>query len=408
MTGASAQPLHSAEHGSERLVGVVQELSTARSLERVQTIVRRAARELTGADGAAFVLRDGQQCFYADEDAIAPLWKGRRFPMTACISGWVMQNKEAVVIEDIFADSRIPADAYRPTFVKSLAMVPIRTSDPVGAIGNYWARRYRASEEQLRMLQALADSTSIALENVRLIEQLQAAKEAAESASRLKDEFLAMISHELRTPLTPVVGWSAMLLEETLSSEEVREAAQAINEGALRELRLVESLLDLSQLLAGKLTLAPVPLDVVARIRDAIRVIDPDARAKHIRIEFNATEAPLQLRADRARLTQILLNLLSNAVKFTPPRGQVRVALDSSPTEVHISVSDTGEGIPPDFVPHLFELFRQRDGSMTRAAGGMGLGLTAVRHLVELHGGTIRAESPGLGLGSTFTVTLPR
>ncbi|MBS1191875.1 MAG: diguanylate cyclase protein [Rhodocyclaceae bacterium] len=157
----------------EKLVGVVQELSLARDLETVMAIVRRAARELTGADGATFVLRDGDQCFYAEENAIEPLWKGKRFPMSICISGWVMLNRQSTVIEDIYADPRIPAAAYRPTFVRSLAMVPIRTLDPLGAIGNYWAKPYRPSPEQLKVLQALADTTAVAMENVKIYAELE-------------------------------------------------------------------------------------------------------------------------------------------------------------------------------------------------------------------------------------------
>ncbi|MCR4378375.1 MAG: ATP-binding protein [Rhodospirillales bacterium] len=157
----------------EKLVGVVQELSLAHDLPSVMEIVRFAARDLTGADGATFVLRDGNKCFYAEENAIAPLWKGLRFPMETCISGWAMMNKQAAVIEDIFVDPRIPADAYRPTFVKSLAMVPIRTRDPVGAIGNYWATPRRPRDEEVQVLQALADTTAVAMENVHMFAQLE-------------------------------------------------------------------------------------------------------------------------------------------------------------------------------------------------------------------------------------------
>src|SRR5688572_21112619 len=144
--------------GMERLVVVVQELSLARDLPAVAAIVRRAARELTGADGATFILRDADKCHYVDEDAIGPLWKGRKFPLSACISGWSIIHRREAVIEDIYADPRIPHDAYRPTFVKSLAMVPVRTLDPIGAIGNYWAQRHRPTEHEVRLLQALADT----------------------------------------------------------------------------------------------------------------------------------------------------------------------------------------------------------------------------------------------------------
>jgi hypothetical protein len=139
------------------LVGVIQQLSVVRSLADIQEIVRTAARRLTGADGATFVLRDGGYCFYADEDAISPLWKGQRFPLEACVSGWAMQHREAVIIPDIYADPRVPHDAYRPTFVKSMCMVPIRTLDPVGAIGNYWARPHDITPTEILLLRALAD-----------------------------------------------------------------------------------------------------------------------------------------------------------------------------------------------------------------------------------------------------------
>ena len=152
----------------DRLIGTIQDLSQVRQLGDVQRIVRSAARSLTGADGATFVLRDGERCHYADEDAIAPLWKGKRFPLEACISGWAMLNRQTATIEDIYADERIPHEAYRPTFVKSLAMVPIRSSDPVGAIGNYWAERHAPTADEVALLQSLADATSVAMENVRV------------------------------------------------------------------------------------------------------------------------------------------------------------------------------------------------------------------------------------------------
>ncbi len=159
--------------GMARLLQAVQELSLARSLEEIQRIVRTAARELTGCDGATFVLRDNGKCYYVDEDAIAPLWKGSRFPMEVCISGWAMLNREAAVIPNIYADARVPQAAYRPTFVKSLVMVPIRTLDPVGAIGNYWAHERTPSAQEVSLLQALADSTSVAMENVGVYAELE-------------------------------------------------------------------------------------------------------------------------------------------------------------------------------------------------------------------------------------------
>jgi len=173
------------------LIDAVQKLSLAKDLETVMFIVRKAARKLADADGATFVLRDGNQCYYIDEDAIAPLWKGKRFPMKLCISGWVMENRQAAVIDDIYADARIPADAYRLTFVKSLAMVPIRTADPLGAIGTYWADYYHPTEEQVNLLKALADSASVAIENIILQSELHRETQETSAHQEITRELLA-------------------------------------------------------------------------------------------------------------------------------------------------------------------------------------------------------------------------
>jgi GAF domain-containing protein len=156
------------------LISTVQQLSLARNIQAIQDLVKGAARRLVSADGATFVLREGDLCHYVDEDAVSPLWKGRRFPMSTCISGWVMLNRLPAVIEDVYADSRVLHDAYRPTFVRSLAMMPVRTLDPIAAIGVYWSQRHRSSPRELRMLEALSDSTSLAMENVQVHARLRA------------------------------------------------------------------------------------------------------------------------------------------------------------------------------------------------------------------------------------------
>ena len=201
----------------ERLVAIVQELSLARDLDSVMHIVRSAARDLTGADGATFVLREEGDCYYADEDAISPLWKGQRFPASACISGWVMDHGTPALIEDIYADSRIPDDVYRPTFVRSLAMVPIRPADPVAAIGNYWAIRHQPNTEELRLLQALADSTSIAMENVALYADLE--RRVAERTRELEG---------LRAYLDKLTTREREVLEVTTRGLTSKEAAREL------------------------------------------------------------------------------------------------------------------------------------------------------------------------------------
>lgn len=157
----------------EDLIRVVQDLSLARTLNKIMAIVRRVARELTGADGATFVLREGNMCFYADEDAIEPLWKGQRFPMSFCISGWVMQHRQPALIENLYDDPRIPTEVYQPTFVKSLVVVPIRAADPVGAIGAYWATHRQPTPQEVYLLQALANTTAVAMENVQVYAELE-------------------------------------------------------------------------------------------------------------------------------------------------------------------------------------------------------------------------------------------
>ena len=389
----------------ERLVRVVQDLSLARSAERVRDLVRHAARDLLGADGATFVLRDGDACHYVDEDAIAPLWKGRRFPLSACVSGWVMLQRRAVAIEDVYADPRVPTDAYRPTFVVSLAMVPIRREEPLGAVGTYWSRRRQTSAWELHLLQALADSTSIALENVARTAELEAARERAEEASRLKDEFLRTVGHELRTPLNPILGWASLLRGERGPADDVARAAEAIERNARKELRLVEDLLDASQIAGGGLPLSLAEVDLEGVLRRVVASFEPAAREKGVAVE--AALEPARAIADADRVAQVARNQLSNAIKFTPPGGCVAGSLRREDSVARLEVADDGEGIAGEFLPSLFEPFRQADGSTTRRAGGLGIGLSIAAHLVERHGGRIEARSAGRGKGATFVVRLP-
>ena len=233
------------------------------------------------------------------------------------------------------------------------------------------------------------------------------AREAAEAANRAKDSFLATISHELRTPLSPILTWTRMLREHRLDAEKTARAIEIIERNADLQATLIEDLLDVSRIVAGKLTLEVRPVVLADVVEHAIETVRPAAEAKNIRLQVVLDTSLAPIPADPDRLQQVFWNLLSNAVKFTPRDGRVHVVLERVNSHVEIAVSDTGQGIPADQIPHLFERFWQADTSSTRTNPGLGLGLGIVRHLVELHGGTVVAESPGQGEGSTFTVKLP-
>lgn len=396
----------------QRLLSAIHDLSLARDIQGVMNVIRICARELSGADGVTFVLRDGDHCHYAEENAVGPLWKGRRFPLQSCISGWVMLNKQPAVIEDIYADPRIPLDAYRPTFVKSLVMVPVRANDPLAAIGAYWAQKRQPEPREVALLQALADTTATALANVQLYESLQTAlaseKEArrqAESANRAKDEFLAVLSHELRTPLTPVAGWLRLLQQREWDAQ-TKHALSVIDRNVQAEIRLVEDLLDLSYIVSGKLNINPVPLRLNTVIGDALETVRPFAATKRIQVEAQI-DNDARINADYERLQQAILNVLNNAVKFTPAGGSIRVALSQKDNQAEIEVRDSGEGLAPEFIPMLFKRFTQSDSSITRRHGGLGLGLSIAQHIIDLHGGSISASSPGKNQGATFVLRLP-
>jgi PAS domain S-box-containing protein len=233
------------------------------------------------------------------------------------------------------------------------------------------------------------------------------AKREAEEANRTKDQFLAMVSHELRTPLNAILGWTDMLRSGMLPDARRVRALSAVYVNATRQTKLIDELLDVSRIMAGKLRLERTAIDLPAVVRNAVDVVQPGADTKriHIAVETDPSLGPFY--ADPSRLQQILVNLLANAVKFTPDGGTVHVRLRRAGGGVEFVVADTGQGIPPGFLPAVFEPFRQADGSTTRRHGGLGLGLSIVRHLVEAHGGTVSAESGGEGQGSTFTVRLP-
>lgn len=392
---------------TERLVEVAQQLSTARDLDAIMVIARDAGRALTGAEGATFVLREGDTCFYAEESAIGPLWKGRRFPIAECVSGWAMTNRTPVVIEDVLTDPRVPHDAYRPTFVKSLAVVPIRTAAPVGAIGSYWRNRHLASAGEVKLLSALADLTSVAMENVQLYGELQKRIREAQDAVQVRDEFIIAAAHELRTPLT------AMLLQlqrlEKLSSGGAAATPGTIQHCATRSLAsatrlagLVDGLVDASQVPHGRLQLNFETFDLATSARAVIARFAGPAKRTGSELAV-AIEDSLVGRWDRVRLEQVITNLLSNALKFGAGKP-VQVTLERRPPGVYLEIRDHGPGIAPDIAGRIFERFA-RAGSVSHYAG-LGLGLYVARAVIEAHGGSISFET-GPNQGCRFMVRLP-
>ena len=394
------------------LVHAVQRLSLARTVGEVQELVRATARELCGADGATFVLRDGPRCYYADEDAISPLWKGQRFPLESCISGWAMLNRRAVAIEDIYADDRIPHEAYRPTFVKSLAMVPIRRMDPIGAIGNYWATRHQPTDEEMELLQALADSTAVAMENVRVWSELEERVAdrtvKLQGALALNERILGTVAHELRNCLSATVT----LLNASLTSADgdlsprTRQQLEFAHRAARDGARVVEDQLAAAQDRAGRLRALPGEVavdDLLAELRGAYAAM---RRNDRVELVVEVDEDLPALVSDRHLLMLALRNLVSNALKFTD-EGEVRLTARADGADrVAFAVADTGVGIAQADQQRIFEEWVQGEAANGNGSRGAGLGLPFVRRVAELLGAELALTSE-LGVGTTVTLTVP-
>lgn len=279
-----------------------------------------------------------------------------------------------------------------------------------------YGREYRVRHRDDRWLwiwdrgRIVRDATGRAVRVVGHTTDVNAQKQAEEAlreADRRKDEFLATISHELRTPLTAMLGWTRMLRTGGLDENTTQRALETIERNAKAQAQLIEDLIDVSRIISGKIRLNVRPVAPTRLVEAAIDVAHPALQAKGIQIDRQLNWNNDMILADPDRLQQVVWNLLSNAIKFTPSGGRVQVRLEQAGSQLEISVSDSGQGIHPEFVPYVFERFRQADSAITRKHGGLGLGLAIVRHLVELHGGTVGVQSPGEGEGATFTVRLP-
>ncbi|OJY73550.1 MAG: hypothetical protein BGP12_13165 [Rhodospirillales bacterium 70-18] len=425
------------------LIDAVERLSGARSLEDVIDVVRRAARSISRADGATFVLRDNGLCHYVDEDAIGPLWKGQKFPMSACISGWAMLNRQTAVIPDIYLDPRIPHDAYRPTFVKSLVMVPVGAAAPVAAIGIYWATEHRLGEEEVARLESLARATSTAIANVALKDSLSQAAETAqaqageiralldktvsETAHRLKVEeqlrhsqkmeaignLTGGLAHDFNNLLAIITGNLDMLNELPQASAEVRELTRDALDAALRGAELTRSLLAF----ARRQPLAPRRIGINAVITSVVRLLQRSL-GEAIELELRLAPNLWPVLADPAQLESAIANLANNARDAMPKGGRIVIAtcnahLDADYASMHVDVipgpyvavefSDSGTGMAPEVASRIFEPF-----FTTKSEGkGTGLGLAMVFGFMRQSGGHINVYSEP-GRGTTFRLYLPR
>ncbi len=324
------------------------------------------------------------------------------------ICGYVVQQRQPIVVEQAFDSDDSLALSVRSIGVRAYASHPLIVGDRVlGTLGLGTRQRGYFTRDELELMQAVADQVAAALERSRLVAELEARAEALVQTNRIKDEFLAVLSHELRTPLNPILGWAGLLRSGNLDAAKTDRALETIERNAKLQVRLIEDLLDVSRILQGKLSLTMAPVNLAAVLESALETVQLAAAAKSIQIETTLEPALGLVLGDATRLQQVVWNLLSNAVKFTASGGRVNIRLGRAEDQAQIQVSDTGQGIAPEFLPYIFDYFRQADSATTRQFGGLGLGLAIVRHLIELHGGTVDVHSPGEGQGTTFTLNLP-
>lgn len=431
---ATEETLREQAEALSTLNEVGQIISAELDLHKTVQAVINAATELTGARFGSFfynVLNEDDAPYMLYTLVGVPCELFAQFPVPAAndLFGPTFRGEGVVRIGNVKLDPRygrsspyygVP-EKYLP--VTSYLAVPVvsRSGEVLGGLffGHPEADFFTERDEMTAV--NLASQATIAMDNARLYEaakkaraqaeQAAAEKErlyrAAEESSRLKEEFLATISHELRTPLSAILGWARMLRLGQLSDENAVKALDTIERNARAQAQLVDDLLDVSRIITGKLRMDVRPADPNSFVDAAVEAVRPAAEAKGVRIQKVMDTSAVAIPGDPVRLQQVVWNLLSNAIKFTPRGGRVQIRSERVNSHLEIVVSDTGQGISPDFLPHVFDRFRQADQKTSRQHGGMGLGLAIVRHLVELHGGTVSAMSGGEGQGATFTVTLP-
>jgi K+-sensing histidine kinase KdpD len=400
-----AEAIEKSDIPSVILTDVVEKLSVANTLPAITAIVAQAARKLTGADGATFVLREGNQCYYADENAISPLWKGSRFPLEACISGWAMLNKESVIIPDIYKDSRIPHDAYRPTFVKSLCMMPIRAQNPIGAIGNYWANGYCPTPEEVKLLQVLANSSAIALENLELKQEVQKKRfEGRHLIKRQKELETAIhsLAHDLKNPLTAMMGFTELVQMrlQGMGDARLNSYCESILATGMQAHQQIQKMLSLYQVTHQPLRRKKISLSKLCEV-----ITERHKEQEPHRDITVIIEPKLVVHADLHLMTIAMENLISNAFKYSSkkPSTVIHIGQEQKGPTSTFFIKDNGDGFESAQARKLFHplvrLHSEHDFP------GTGLGLASVARIIELHGGKIYAEGQK-SEGATFYFTL--
>jgi len=391
------------------LVEAIQELSQSASMDNIMATVRTCARKLVNADGSTFILRDGDHCYYADEDTISPLWKGQRFPLTRCISGWAMLNKKAVIIDDIYADDRIPIENYQSTFVKSLAMAPIRLNDPLGAIGAYWGSNHLPSEMEIKLLSSLADAAAKAVENIQLIEGLEQKisnrTAQLQSVNKELETFTYSVSHDLKAPLRGIDGYSKLLSDLYANdlNDEAKHFISTIRNSTKLMSQLIDDLLQYSRLERSQMRNEPV---LIRSIVDPILKINEDEIiSRRFSVAINIPDKPII--ADSNGIQMALRNLIENAIKFTKtvPEPVIEINLEESDLSWIISVADNGIGFDMKYSHRIFDIFQRLH--RVEDYPGTGIGLAMVSKAMQRMNGKAWAESTP-GQGATFYLEIPK
>jgi signal transduction histidine kinase len=395
-------------------------LSAELDLQKLVQALTDAATELAGAQFGAFfynVLDEGGGSYmrYVVSGVDRRHFERLPIPRATSMLGATFRGEGTLRIGDVTKDPRYGRNdphygmprGHMP--VRSYLAIPVvsRSGEVLGGLFFGHAEADVFAESAERVIAGLAAQAAIAIDNARLFDAMQKAREAAEVANQLKDEFLATVSHELRTPLNAVLGWTSLLRSTNMDAFRRAKAIETIERNAQLQQKIVEDILDVSRITAGQLRLDREPMPFRPIVEEAVDSIRPMAAGKNIQVTLELDDDPAILIGDHARLQQVVWNLLANGIKFTPDGGGLRVTLAVTESRVELVVADTGIGISPDFLPHVFERFRQGDARVSRAHGGLGLGLAIVRHLTEMHGGTVAAVSAGEGKGSTFIVRLP-